>query len=186
MIYALPTSLQVYEKQYEIRSDYRAVLDIILAINDEDLTDNEKMTVALEIFYPDHEEIPFEHCQEALRQCFWFINGGKHEDPNQTKSARLVDWEKDFRYIVSPVNRVLGFEIRAVEYLHWWTFIGAYMEIGGDCTFAQIIRIRNAKASGRALDKQDQEWYAKNRDLVDIKNTYTKEDNELLKKWGGG
>ncbi len=185
MIYDLPTSLPVGGVEFEIRSDYRAVLDIIIALNDPELTDDEKMQVALCILYPDVENIPNEHCQEALRQCFWFINGGK-EDDDQGSNVKLVDWEQDFQYIVSPVNRVLGKEIRALEYMHWWTFTGAYMEVGGDCTFAQIVRIRSAKARGKKLDKQDQEWYAKNRHLVDFKNVYTKEEDELLKKWGGG
>ena len=185
MIYDLPKSLTVCGIEYEIRSDYRAILDIMIALNDVELTDNEKMTVALFIFYPSFDSIPTEHCQEALRQCFWFINGGNEEEETQGKTVKLVDWEQDFQYIVSPVNRVLGYEIRSVEYMHWWTFLGAYMEIG-ECTFSQIIRIRNAKACGRKLDKQDQEWYAKNRRLVDLKIDYTHEENELLKRWGGG
>ncbi len=185
MIYDLPKSLDVCGTEYEIRSDYRAVLDVIIALNDVDLTENEKATVALYIFYPRYENIPIEHCQEALRQCFWFINGGKEDETGQKKSVKLIDWEQDFSYIVSPVNRVLGCEIRSVEYMHWWTFLGAYMEIG-ECTLAQIVRIRNAKAQGKKLDKQDQEWYAKNRHLVDIKRNYTSQENALIKKWGGG
>lgn len=183
MIYDLPKELQICGELYEIRSDYRAILDIIIALNDATLTENEKVVVSLSIFYPDFDNMPIEHCREALRQCFWFINGGKEEATDQ-RPVKLVNWEKDFQYIVSPVNRVLGCEIRAVEYLHWWSFIGAYMEIG-ECTFAQIIRIRNAKAHGKKLDKQDQEWYARNRDLVDIKTTYTREEDNLIKLWGG-
>ena len=184
MIYDLPTSLPVCGVEYEIRSDYRAILDIIIALNDVELADREKAMVALYIFYPGFDDMPNEHCQEALRQCFWFINAGR-DDEEQNKPVKLVDWKQDFQYIVSPVNRVLGYEIRSVEYLHWWSFVGAYMEIG-ECMFAQIVRIRSTKAQGRKLDKQDQEWYVKNRNIVDLKHTYTSKESELLKKWGGG
>ena len=160
------------------------MLDVITALNDQELNDNEKMFVALYVFYPGFEEMPSEHCQEALRQCFWFINGGKEEGPEQSKTVRLMDWEQDFPYIISPVNRVLGREIRAEKYLHWWTFIGAYMEIG-ECTFAQIVHIRNMKNQGKRLSKEDQEWYSKNRSLVDMKQHNTESEEELLKKWGG-
>ena len=85
---------------------------------------------------------------------------------------------------MAPVNRVLGSEIRAEKHLHWWTFLSAYMEIG-ECTFAQIVHIRNMKAHGRRLSKQDQEWYAQNRILVDMKTNYTPMEKKLLKKWGG-
>ena len=96
---------------------------------------------------------------------------------------RLVNWEKDFNYIVAPINRVLGKEVRAAEYMHWWTFIAAYYEIGGDCLFAQIVHIRNLLQHGKPLDKQDREWYQKNRDLVDIREQYTEKDDEALKEW---
>lgn len=184
MIYDLPTSLSVCGVEYEIRSDFRQVLDVILALNDAELTDTEKMYVALCIFYPDFESIPSEHCREALRQCFWFINGGKDEEQEQKKPVKLMDWEQDFQYLVSPINRVLGCEVRAEKYLHWWSFLAAYMEIG-ECTFAQIVHIRSMKAKGKKLSKQDQEWYAQNRSLVDMKTNYTPAEKDLLKKWGG-
>lgn len=184
MIYDLPTSLTVCGVEYEIRSDFRVILDIMIALNDAELKDNEKMFVALLYFYPAFEDMPSEHCREALRQCFWFINGGKEEPQEQKKPIKLVDWEQDFQYLAAPVNRVLGCEIRAEKYLHWWTFLSAYMEIG-ECTFAQIVHIRNMKAHGKRLSKQDQEWYAQNRNIVDIKINYTSTEKEMLKKWGG-
>lgn len=95
-----------------------------------------------------------------------------------------MDWEQDFKYIVAPINRVTGTEIRSIEYMHWWTFIAAYYEIG-DCTFAQIVRIRDKKARGKPLDKTEQDWYRKNRNLVDLKTKYTQEDEETLRLWGG-
>lgn len=184
MIYDLPTSLSVCGVEYEIRSDFRVILDIMIALNDAELEDNEKMFVALLYFYPEFENMPSEHCREALRQCFWFINGGKEDPQEQKRPVKLMDWEQDFQFLVSPVNRVLGREIRAEKYLHWWTFLSAYMEIG-ECTFAQIVHIRNMKAQGKRLSKQDQEWYAQNRSLVDMKISYTPMEKELLKKWGG-
>lgn len=185
MIYDLPTSLTVCGVEYEIRSDFRAVLDVIIALNDAELNDREKVYVALCIFYPGFGDMPAEHCREALRQCYWFINGGKDQEPERGQPVKLMDWEQDFPYIISPINRVMGREIRADAYLHWWSFLGAYMEIG-ECTFAQIVHIRDARARGRKLSKQDQEWYAKNRQLVDLKTQYTAAEDEVLKMWGGG
>lgn len=185
MIYGLPTSVEVCGTAYEINSDFRVVLDIFEVLNDPDLTDQEKGFFALGFFYPDFEDMPSEHCQEALRQCFWFINGGETEDIQEKKQPQLVDWEQDFRYIIAPVNKAVGHEIRSDAYFHWWSFLSAYMEIG-DCTFAQIIKIRDAKARGKKLDKADQEWYQKNRKIVDLKQRYSQAENDILKMWGGG
>lgn len=177
----LPTSLEVGGAEYEIRSDYRAVLDICAALSDPELEDRDRALVLLDIFYPSFPEMPPGAYDEAVKRCFWFINGGEENQKNF--APKLVDWGQDFKYIVAPVNRVMGTEVRTVDYLHWWTFLAAYYEIG-DCLFAQIVRIREKKAKGKKLDKSEQEWYRQNRELVDLKTTYTEAENELLKKWG--
>lgn len=181
-MYDLPKSLEVCGETYEIRSDYRAVLDICAALSDIELSDQEKAFVALSIFYPDFENMPQDHYQTAIERCFWFIDCGLDEDQTR-KAPKLMDWEQDFQYVVAPINRVVGREIRSVEYMHWWSFISAYYEIG-DCLFAQIVRIRDKKASGKPLDKQEKEWYRKNRNLVDFKQTFSESENEILKQWG--
>lgn len=182
MIYDLPTSVEIGGEEYEVRSDYRAILDILTALNDPELSKAEKFYVAMDIFYTDYDAIPADRQEEALKKCFWFIGGGK-EDDGKKPAPRLMDWEQDFPLIVAPVNRIMGREVRAVKYLHWWTFLSAYMEIGGDCTFAQVVGIRDKQARGKPLDKSEKEWLRRNRDLVDFKRKYTEADNEALKGW---
>lgn len=189
MNYGLPTALEVGGKEYEIRSDFRRILDICEAIEDPNLLKEDKAYVAVAILYIDHDSIPAEHREEALQKCFWFINGGMEDGPRS--GPALVSWKKDIQHIIAPVNRVMGQEIRAIPYdpatnsggLHWWTFLSAYMEIG-DCLFAQIVRIRSMKAKGKQLDKIDQEWYHSNRHLVDIKQEYTDEERDFLRSLG--
>lgn len=178
---ALPISLEVCGTEYEIRSDFRVALDICSAMSDPELSDEEKALVSVDILYPAFESMPPEYYQEALGKCCWFINGG--EDGQKKKGPTLVSWEQDFSLIVAPVNRILGKEVRALEYLHWWTFLSAYYELG-DCTFAQIVRIRDLRARGKPLDKSDREWYRRNQHLVDFKVKYTEAEQDILKQWG--
>lgn len=185
MIYDLPKSLIVCGEEYEIRTDFREILDIMEILNDVEIKDKERGFLALLYFYPDLENMPLESYKEAQEQCFWFLNGGKQDEQTGRKPPRLMDWEQDFQYIIAPVNRVLGHEARAVEYLHWWTFLSAYMEIG-ECTFAQIVHIRDMKSKGKPLDKADKEWYRRNQKLVDLKTRYTSMEEDILKQWGGG
>jgi len=189
MMYDLPTSVNVNGTEYEIRSDYRAALDICAALSDNELEDTDKIAAVLAIFYPGVDDMPAEDFQEAVKKCFWFIDCGDEEQ--NRKAPKLMDWEQDFKYIVAPINRVCGQEIRAVKYdfetntggLHWWTFISAYYEIGGNCMFANIVRIREQLAKGKALDKSDKEWYLQNKNLVDFKDNYTRQESELLNQW---
>lgn len=182
MMYDLPTSVEVCGCVYEIRSDYRAALDICAALSDPALSDGERGLAVLDIFYPDFEQMPPEQYQDAIRACFRFLNCGNEEE-HARRSPRLVDWEQDFPYLVAPVNRVCGQEIRAVPYMHWWTFLSYYYEIGGDCTFAQIVRIRDKLARGKALDKSERAWYRQNRHLVDFRTQYTDAEEQLLREW---
>lgn len=185
MTYDLPKSIEVCGEMYEIRSDFREVLDIFEILNDVELNEQERGFLALLFFYPDFGNMPPESYGEALKMLLWFINGGNNEEESDRKKPRLLDWEQDFPYIIAPINRVIGHEIRSDDYLHWWTFLSAYMEIG-ECTFAQIVHIRDAKSRGKPLDKSDQEWYCRNRKLVDMPVKYTSAEEELFRKWGGG
>ena len=184
MGYSLPKSLRIGGKDYAIRYDFRPVLDICAALEDPDLDLKEKAIVACAIFYPDSDEIPPEHLREAVEKCYWFIGGG--EETSGKKGPRLVSWEKDVKHIIAPINRVLGQEIRDIPEggLHWWTFLAAYMEIG-DCTFAQIVRIRKLMAEGKKLDKHDREWYRQNAHLVNIPTMLTREEFEFLSARAG-
>jgi hypothetical protein len=178
----LPTTVEIGGTEYAILSDYRAILDICAALSDPELSDQDKALVALDIFYPEFVDMPQDHYDDAIKRCFWFINCG--EEPDSQPAPKLVDWELDFPRIVAPINRVTGSEIRSVEYMHWWTFMSAYMEIG-DCLFAQIVRIRERKAKGKPLDKSDAEFYRKNRKIVDMKAQYTEQENAVLDAWMG-
>lgn len=181
MRYDLPKSVEVDGAEYEIRSDYRAILDIIEAIDDPELDEQEKCEAALMIFYPDLDSMPYCSYNEALEKCIDFINCGEKKTELK-KQPRVMDWSQDFPLIVSPINRVLGCEIRALDYLHWFTFMAAYQEIG-DCLFAQVVSIRKKKASGKKLDKSDQEFYKKNKNLVDLNAKYTEQDEETINRW---
>lgn len=181
--YDLPTSVDVSGISYEIRSDYRAVLDIITALNDIELTTMDKAMVALQIFYVEFEQIPQEHYGDALQECFKFIDLGK--ELTDKKSPKLMDWEQDFQYIVAPINKASGQDIRHLPYMHWWTFMGYYYDIG-ECTFSTIVSIRNKKAKGKKLEKYEKEYYRDNREIIDFKQNYSSMEEELLKNWGGG
>lgn len=179
--YDLPTSAVINGVEYDIRSDYRAILDIMSVMGDSSIDDKERAFVSLSIFYPDVESIPQNDMQEALDYCMWFVGGGSDEKPSG-KKPKVMDWKQDFPLIVSPVNKVLGYEIRAVDYLHWWTFLSAYQEIG-DCLFAHVVSVRKKKKRGQKLDKSDQQFYRDNRSLIDLKIEMTNEEQNILNEW---
>ena len=194
----LPESVTVSGREYAIRSDFRTVIEILVALADPELDQQGKAEVVLKCFYPDYEEIRKEDAEAALKAAAVFIDGGE-ELPESARRHRLMDWEHDFDHIIAPVNRVLGYEARAVPYreeydeetgawhseggLHWWTFLAAYMEIGGECAMAQIVSLRDKLARGKKLEKHEREWYNRNRELVDIPQKLSDAEDAILKEW---
>ena len=156
-----PTSLNIGGTDYEIRTDYRAVLDLLTALNDNDLTDSDeqieaymKSRVILEIMFPQCDDIPAEHLQEALDKVVEFIDMGITED---SKKPKTMDWEQDAPILIPAINKVLNCEIRAEKYIHWWTFLGAYMGMGERLS-SDTVSIRKKKDRGKKLDKWEVEF----------------------------
>lgn len=179
----LPEELEVGGKAYRIRSDYRAVLDIMTLLGDKDLSDYERGEMALEILYEDFDGMPPSDYREACERLMWFVGGG--DSPAKPPRRKLADWKQDAPLIIPAVNRVMGCEVRSVPYMHWWTFLGAYMEVG-DCLFAQVVAIRNKKQKGKKLEKHEQAFYREHRSLVDFQVELTDEERDLFDAWMGG
>lgn len=169
----LPKAIELDGKEYEIRSDYRAILDILIYFQDPNYENDEKIEIALRIFYEDFDEIPVKLYQEAYIAMKDFIDMGIKDDGYVR--PRTMDWEQDSPYIISGINKVIGKEVRAVEYMHWWTFLSAYMEIG-EGSFSNIVSIRAKKAKGKKLEKWEQEFYRENKSRIDLNTKYSDEE----------
>lgn len=182
MMYTLPEAVDIDGKSYAINSDYRAVLDIITALSDNELTMPEKLNVTLLIFY---EGCIPTNTETAIAECFKFINRGMQTAEKSEPTQKIVDWEKDFAYIADAIMLKSGLDIRGVEHLHWWTFLGYYMNLG-DCYFAQIVAIRKKLKKGKKLDETDREFYKNNKEIINLTVEETEEEKALLAEWIGG
>lgn len=171
----LPQSVMLGGIKHHIRTDFRVILDILKAMSDLELTDQEKSYVMLEIFYVAPEQIPEEYLEEALMKAKAFIDCGITAD--NKKNPRLMDWEQDSPIIAPAINKNIGMDIRSLKYLHWWTFIGAYMEIQ-EGLFSQVLYIRQKKIKGKKLEKWEQEFYRNNKHLIDLKTVKKERTDE--------
>ena len=85
------------------------------------------------------------------------------------------------------VNKAAGFETRSAEYIHWWTFLGYYMEIS-DGIFSNVLNLRLKKAKGKKLEKWEREYWQSNKELCVLKPNLSadeqKQRDELNKLLG--
>lgn len=183
MIGALPEHLIVGDTDYPIRSDYRNVLQVFEAFNDPELEMEEKWIVTIFLLFEDFScaddvleaiESGF-LIEEAMKQINWFISAGKA--PGKEMELPVYDWAQDEQMIFSAVNKVAGKETRELEYLHWWTFLGYFNEVG-EGTFSFIVGIRNKLNKGKKLEKHEKEFLSHNKELVKLEKPKSKEEQE--------
>lgn len=175
MIWELPTSLEVNGHNRRIRSDFRDILRIVTAFEDPELTPAEKQYVCLYILYPDFDKIPKKDYEAAYKAAIVFIDHGREKKSGT--SARTMDWEQDAPILFPAINSAAGFEVRAKKYLHWWTFLGYFMEIK-ESTYATVLGLRNKKAKGKKLAKEEKEFWTANREICVIKPKLTEEEKQ--------
>lgn len=179
--YDLPSSVVIDGVEFEINADWRNIIDIFECLNDEELTQYEKIDCSLYKFYKDYENITNGH--KAFEQLGIFINGNRKEPQGNAQSLhkahndiKLVDWEKDLTIIIPPVNKALGYDVREKPFLHWWTFLGGFYEIG-ECTFKTYVGIRYKLAKRKKLEDWEKECYREHKYEIDIAQTTIAYDN---------
>ena len=179
MNFSLPDSVTISGTEYPVRTDFRTILEIFTMLDDPDLTDADKTEALLRMFYVNRPEDP----KAAIQAFTDFVDPQQAAKSPATHSTRLIDWSQDFDLMIAPINHILGYECRAVEYLHWRTFLAAYLEIPPESVFARVLRIREKLRSGKKLEKYERSWYSKNRDLVHLKPKFSQAEEAILKEW---
>lgn len=180
--YTLPTSIEINGTPFKItdNGDFRMVFSCFTILNSLELSETERVLGALLTFYedfPDFESIVmWEDKEEAVKKMYEFFNCGDDIQSN-TSNLKLIDWDKDATLICSAVNTVANKEIRAEEYLHWWTFVSYYMGIG-ECALSNIINIRYKRAKGKKLEKYERQFINENPQYFKI-DTRSNEEKEM-------
>ena len=174
-LFNLPVSVQVSGAEVSIRTDFRVILEIFVMLADQELSDTDKTEALLRMFY---EERPVDTAA-AVAAFRDFVD----PSPSSGGGPSLVSWQQDFPLLVGPVNHVLGMECRSTPYLHWYTFLAAYLDMDPGCVFAQVLRIREKLRTGKKLEKWERDFLRKNPDMVQPPVRLTNAETALLKDW---
>lgn len=182
----LPTSVEINSKNYKIRNDcdYRVVLDCLEIFEDKNLSVEKQCYTSLFVFYDSYEDI--DDYFQALTNMIRIIDCKTTDDFNRSVNKqyrpqpKVMSWVHDFEHIAPAVNRVLGYDIRTPgRYTHWWTFVGAYMEIG-ECAWSTFVSIRLKKIKGEKLEDWERKIYREHRESIDLPLSLTNEENDWL------
>lgn len=181
LINQFPTKIQIEDKIYEINTDFRNCINIMLAFEDKELADEEKYEIMLELLYKDKPE---ENIEIAIQKAILFLDCGEIEEKNgenYNNIKRLYSFTKDAKYIYSAIKQSYGIELDKIDYMHWWKFVYLFLGLDKDTFFSQIIYLRKKKQEGK-LTKEERQTYIKMFDILELeqdKNYTEEEQNEI-------
>lgn len=150
----LPTAIRVNDKVYEVNSNFRDCLRIIMAFEDNELTDFEKKVVLVNGLYqemPDSRDTP-----SAIRQGVKFLDGGNDKPEEEGHGLRLFSFTHDARFIFSAFQQTHGIDLQNTEYMHWWQFMTLFMDIGSETFFSNLVSLRKRVKTGKASKEEKQ------------------------------
>jgi len=184
LVDAPPESITIADTEYQLNTDFRACLKIIMAFEDNELTPQEKQLVLLGNLY---SVVPND-LNAALDCANWFLNGGKESASEESEIAhvRVYSFAKDGNFIYAAFRQTHGIDLSTAK-LHWWTFLALFMDLGQDTTFCQLTALRKRLKTGKA-SKEEQAAAREMGEMIDIpeideRTLGEKEaENEFLRK----
>lgn len=146
----LPDAIRVNERIYEVNSDFRDCLRIILAFEDNELVPIEKQMVLVDNLYK--EPVAAEDYGEAIRKGVRFLDGGGQADDDEDGESgpRVYSFGKDANLIFAAFQQTHGIDLQNTEYMHWWHFLTLFMDLGENTVFCSLVGLRKRVKTGKA------------------------------------
>lgn len=171
---------------YLIRTDYRVGIQISQALEDEDLTLQERLAVAFSLLYGNGVP-PTETAYQGLK---WFLNGGNPlEQEDEQESAeegevgiRFFSFDYDAARLYSGFRRMYDIDLDKIP-MHWFRFLALLGDLG-ECAFTQVAHYRTADVS--KMDKETRRTYLMMRRKYGLPQPESEESREFMEKLRGG
>lgn len=197
-MYELPTYVTTKDgRKFEItnKGDYRVVLRCFEAISDMELeSEDESVLACLLIFYNEFKDfedvcgVDKNTLTELTTQMFNFFNCNQPQGIGNNSGSPLIDWVGDEQIITAAINNVANTEVRSVEYLHWFTFMGYYLSVG-ESVLSTVVSIRDKMTKGKKLEDFEKKFQKDNPQYFTWKSKTRQqlEDEAYIRNlWNGG
>lgn len=178
-----PTKIKIDDVVYDINADFRNCLTIIMAFEDDELTDMDKYEVLVRRLY---KQAPH-NLEEAVKEGVRFLDCGEKRKTTNDPDKRVYKFSKDGRYIYSAIKQTHQVDLEEIDFLHWWKFVFLFSDVRSDCAFSNIIYLRNKKNEGK-LTKEERKIYMRSREVLDINynNKPSEAEREFMRRLQGG
>jgi len=167
LIDLLPKEVNIEGEDYKINSDFRTSILFELLMQDNSITEEDKIIQALELYYP----ILPKDLNKAIEGILWFYRCGKDEVENKNKgtgkSTNVYSFDYDDDLIYSAFLDQYNVDLQDVDYLHWWKFKAMFRGLREDNEIVKIMGYR-AMDVNKIKDKEQKAHYKKMQDLHKI------------------
>lgn len=180
LIDLVPETITIDNKEYEINSDFRTSILFELLMQDKSIKDNDKIYLALELYYPN---IP-DDINSAIEKMLWFYRCGKDLITSKRKGKgksdiKIYSFEYDDDYIYAAFMDQYGIDLQDIKYLHWWKFKAMFKSLKENTEIVKIMRYRSMDLS-KIKDKNEKAYYKKMQELYKI--PISKDEQEKLEE----
>jgi hypothetical protein len=179
LIDLLPNEVNIEGENYKINSDFRTSILFELLMQDNTISEEDKIIQALELYYP---KLP-KDINKAIEGILWFYRCGKDEVETKNKgtgkSTQVYSYNYDDDYIYSAFLDQYGVDLQDIKYLHWWKFKAMFKALKEDNEIVKIMGYR-AMDLGKIKDKEQKEYYKNMKELYKIPSNISKDEKEKL------
>lgn len=145
----LPETVLIDGAAVEINTDFRMSIEFELLLQDDTISDEERVGKALYLYYP---RIP-KNLADAVEQMIWFYTCGKVD--KRTKSNKvLYRFDCDSSYIYSAFLSQYRLDLQELPYMHWWKFRSLLQGLSEDNEFIKIIGYRAMEIRSKMTSEQ--------------------------------
>lgn len=180
LIDRIPTSVKINNRRYRIRTDFRNSIQFDQLMQDDEVSDDDKLPLALNLYYP---VIPRD-IKKAVKKMLWFYKCGKEKEEikksiNGKSDKQIFSFEYDAEYIYAAFLDQYGIDLQDVEDLHWWKFKAMFKGLKEDNLISKIIGYRAIDLS-KIEDEKEREHYRKLQEFYKLPAKINKDEKEKI------
>ena len=171
---------------YLLRTDYRVGIQISQALEDDELSPQERLAVAFSLLYGNGTP-PAEIAYQGLQ---WFLNGGnlpeqeegQEDSGEEDPGIRFFSFDYDAARLYSGFRRMYGIDLDKIP-MHWFRFLALLGDLG-ECAFTQVVHYRTADTS--KMDKETRRTYLMMKRKYGLPQPESEESWKFMEKLRGG
>lgn len=165
----------------EFNTDFRISILFELLMQDDTVSEQNKMMQAIRLYYPRLEQIT--DSNKAIEDVIWFYRCGKElansnkKEKNAKQGKQIYSYEFDDDYIFSSFMQQYKIDLQDIKYLHWWKFKAMFDGLNENTKMAEIMGYRAMDIS-KIKDKEEKKRYKNLQEIYALPDMRTAEQKE--------